>query len=355
MSSPTEEQNRSRKCCRNCYTNYELFFESIFERLGIIINRYPVSILVTCIIVNCALMSGFIRFQSENNVEILYTPENSQSFKDREYLRKTFQDPTAENFQPYQLPDLGKYADVIIISRNRSNINSTSILTEIRQIDKFIKKSIFIKDTGGSNKYYEDLCATHLGRCGILGDTILSLGFEKDFLSGKVSFPMYNGSLLSPILANALAVNGTLVSTIGVKLRYYLRQDSFQSSKWERRFLENIILLKANFTDISYATSESLGEELEKNTNGDIQFFSLTFTLMLTYACFASSSSFVTCNNVANRLMLGLGGVLAPILGIGSALGAVSAIGVKFTSIVGVMPFLVVGNNIIYFQHLLKW
>ncbi|XP_056013209.1 patched domain-containing protein 3-like [Ostrea edulis] len=67
---------------------------------------------------------------------------------------------------------------------------------------------------------------------------------------------------------------------------------------------------------------------------------------MLTYACFASSSSFVTCNNVANRLMLGLGGVLAPILGIGSALGAVSAIGVKFTSIVGVMPFLVVGIGI---------
>ncbi|XP_062587890.1 patched domain-containing protein 3-like [Saccostrea cucullata] len=44
--------------------------------------------------------------------------------------------------------------------------------------------------------------------------------------------------------------------------------------------------------------------------------------------------------------MLGLAGAFAPILGIGSALGAVSAIGIKFTSIVGVMPFLVVGIGI---------
>ena len=102
--------------------------------------------------------------------------------------------------------------------------------------------------------------------------------------------------------------------------------------------------IKLNETEIAYSTSESLERELEKNTNGDIHLFAVTFTLMLTYASLASASSFLSCNNIANRVMLGFAGVLTPVLAIGSAIGFVSAIGVKFTSIVGVMPFLVVGN-----------
>ena len=48
--------------------------------------------------------------------------------------------------------------------------------------------------------------------------------------------------------------------------------------------------------------------------------------------------------------MLGLAGVLTPILAIGSSTGFVSAIGVKFTSMVGVMPFLVIDMNILRFS-----
>lgn len=50
--------------------------------------------------------------------------------------------------------------------------------------------------------------------------------------------------------------------------------------------------------------------------------------------------------------MLGLAGVLTPILAIGSSIGFVSAIGSKFTSMVGVMPFLVIGMNIFRFSHI---
>ena len=108
--------------------------------------------------------------------------------------------------------------------------------------------------------------------------------------------------------------------------------------------------IKLNETEIAYSTSESLERELEKNTNGDIYLFTVTFTLhvMLTYASLASASSFLSSINIANRVMLGFAGVLTMVLAIISAIGFVSAIRVKFTSIVGVMPFLIVGN--IFYQ-----
>lgn len=102
--------------------------------------------------------------------------------------------------------------------------------------------------------------------------------------------------------------------------------------------------IKLNETEIAYSTSESLERELERNTNGDIYLFTVTFSLMLTYASFASASSIMSSTNIANRVMLGFAGVLTMVLAIISAIGFVSAIRVKFTSIVGVMPFLIVGN-----------
>ncbi|XP_056012125.1 patched domain-containing protein 3-like [Ostrea edulis] len=65
---------------------------------------------------------------------------------------------------------------------------------------------------------------------------------------------------------------------------------------------------------------------------------------MMTYASIASLT--INCNNVANRMNLGFAGVIAPVLAIASSFGFASAIGIEFTNIVGVMPFLVVGIGI---------
>lgn len=346
------EKPRKGSSCTRCYLIYEHFFETCFERLGGIVSDHPVKVIFLCVFVNCALMAGLALLKTENDVEVLYTPQNSQSFQDRAFLKNNYRDPTIENFMPYQLADFGKYADIIMLSKNKTNISSNIYFEEMREIDKFIRKSVSVSEKDGSLIFFKDICIVQFGHCSVFGDVVLSPQFENDFLLGNVTYPMYNGSLLSSIVATSVEEGGKLVSTTGIKLRYYLRPNSSLSEKWESEFLEKIEGLSTNQTEISYSTSDSLGTELEKNTNGDIQFFSLTFTIMLTYASFASASSFLTCNSIGNRLMLGLAGVLAPILAIGASIGFVSAIGVKFTSIVGVMPFLIVGNYTI-FQYIL--
>lgn len=339
-------EEKKNNLLRNCYNRYEGCLEFLFERTGRFISNYPVIIMIFCIIMNCGLIIlTFFSLENEKDMEVLYSPHDSQSFKDRAYLKNMYGDPTVEHFQPYQLPEFGKYAEVIVMSRNRTNIKSNVFFKEIREIDKFIKTSVLVKDYNGSSRYFKDLCAILSGlECVVSGNVILTQSFEKDFISNNVTLPMYNGTFLSPILANSESHNGVLVSTTGVKIRYHLLQSNVLSSEWEENFLLRITDIKLNETEIAYSTSESLERELDKNTNGDIHLFAVTFTLMLTYASLASASSFLSCNNIANRVMLGFAGVLTPVLAIGSAIGFVSAIGVKFTSIVGVMPFLVVGN-----------
>lgn len=329
---------------KTCYSKYEGCIEYVFERTGKLISCHPAKIMIFCVLMNCIFMLPILLLETENDVEVLYTPHDSQSFKDRKYLTTIFRDPTVENFESYQLPGFGKYAEVIVVSKNRTTIKSNTFFEEIRRINKFIRTSVSVKDNNGVLRHFQDLCAIQSGACVVDGSIVLTKHFENDFLSDNVTFPLYNGTFLPPILANSKSNNGMLLSTTGVKLRYYLVQSNSLSREWEMSFLLKIIYLKTNETEIAYSTSESLEKELEENTQGDILLFSLTFTLMLTYASFASASSILSCNNIANRVMLGFAGVLAPVFAIGSALGLVSAVGVKFTSIVGVMPFLVVGN-----------
>lgn len=63
------------------------------------------------------------------------------------------------------------------------------------------------------------------------------------------------------------------------------------------------------------------------------------------------------CNNIVNRVNLGIVGVIILVLGIGVVFGFVSVIGIKFMNIVGVMFFLIIGNVslIIYLKLFCKF
>lgn len=331
---------------QKCYERYEGFFETRFEKLGSFISKYPKSVMSICVVVNSLFLIGLLNLSTENDVEVLYTPSNSQAYKDREFLKNVYSDPTTSNFESYQLQTFGRYVDIIIISKNNSNIMNQQHIDEINNINQFIQNSIVVYETDGTTYRFADVCALSSSGCSVLGRIVLDSEFQRQFIQRNVSFPMHNSQLLSPIFANAKSHMEKLASTIGVKLRYYLRQNSSLSKTWENAYLNQITYLKTNLTDVAYANSESLETELNKATGSDITFFSLTFTLMMTYACLASASPLPKGNNIANRANLGIAGVITPVLGIGAAFGFVSGIGVKFTNIVGVMPFLIIAIGI---------
>lgn len=329
---------------QQCRKRYEDFFGTLFEKLGSFISKYPKIVISICVVVNSLFLIGLLELSTENNVEVLYTPSNSQAYKDREFLKNVYSDPMTSNFESYQLETFGRYVDVMMISKNKSDIMNQQYIDEINNINQFIQNSVVVYETDGTAYKFANVCALSNSGCSVLGGVVLDSEFQRQFIQRNVSFPMYNSQLLSPIFANARSQKGKLASTIGVKLRYYLQQNNSLPKTWENEFLNQIPHLKPNLTDVAYANSESLETELNKATDSDITFFSVTFTLMMTYACQASASSWLKCNNVANRANLGIAGVITPVLGIGAAFGFVSAIGIKFTNIVGVMPFLIIGN-----------
>ena len=96
----------------------------------------------------------------------------------------------------------------------------------------------------------------------------------------------------------------------------------------------------SSILSVKYAYSDSMRVEINNIVTGDIVLFSVTFGLLINF----SSLALLGSNCVANRYNLAFAGVIGTGLAIIGSFGLVSLCGVTFVDIVGVMPFLVLGN-----------
>ena len=114
--------------------------------------------------------------------------------------------------------------------------------------------------------------------------------------------------------------------------------------KWEGKFLEHVKSLTNRFKqrglDLYFFAFRSIDDSIDESTSVDIKFISITSTIMCTFACLALGRfrNFVTGHGLA-----GMVGILVVGMGILSGFGLVIICGTKFTSTVGVLPFLILG------------
>ncbi|XP_046556092.1 LOW QUALITY PROTEIN: patched domain-containing protein 3-like [Haliotis rubra] len=317
-----------------CYVRVPKWFTDRFRNLGILIGSHPIKLIALSLIVTAGLSCGMFKLTSESDTETLYTPVGSQASKDREKIQAVFEDDSGSNFFPRSLTKSDLYGDVIF---SDVNVVDEDSLSAIRFYIDHIKN---ITVTLNNIQYsYSDVCARRDGSCYRSGDTF------NGSITGGVTYPVFNNVDLSSVLGNVNAKDGKLVSAGYLEVTFHLRQDSVilraAAIAWEDEFIKVMSTLKPENVTMSYAASQSLNKELDANTGGDITYFSITFTLMITYA-----TIIVGGDMVSSRTWVSWAGVLAAGMGIASSLGLVSLCGMKFVNIVGTMPFLVLGIGV---------
>ncbi|XP_048240441.1 patched domain-containing protein 3-like [Haliotis rufescens] len=326
-----------------CFEGVSAFFQRIFEKIGIFIGTYPVVLVVASLSVTLGLSCGMITLSNETDTETLYTPINSRASQDRVQYQATFPDATGSNYRGYALAALDMYGRLLISSMTYGNILSNASMQEIRHHISTIK-DISTTYEGLVIKYV-DVCARQNGSCYASGEFLTTDAVHNAYLSGGITYPNWNNIDISAFLGQAASTGGKLVSAKYLSISFNLRMDSAvnkaKARAWEEEFLKKAATLGTMSTRINYAASHSLDAELNKNTNGDIVFFSVTFTLMITYATFVAGGDVVS-----SRTLASWAGVMAAGFGILSSFGLVSLCGVKFVNIVGVTPFLIIGIGV---------
>ena len=343
-----------------CYAAVENKIGGVFAAYGRFVARHPWKIVFIGIVINGLLGIGILRLNYVIDVQTVYTPINSQASNDSDRVREIFPDLSGTNFRPLQMPDLGRHGEVIV-RPNQGNILDVNFLNDLKLLYSFLI-NLSTTDENGHNVNLTEICARAGSACAIDGDYFTDHEFISAVSTNTVTYPFFFHSVRGP-LYYAQIVGGTnasdthLVSATMLILRVNLRTDSayYQNTakNWQKSFLEEIQSYKSDRFEITFSHSDSQSEELDKNVSADITFFTITFTLMITYAFMATMTA--RCDCVGQRSNLGFGGVLAAGLAILSAFGLVSLCGVDFVSIVGVVPFLIIGKTLDTYEFSAKY
>ena len=115
--------------------------------------------------------------------------------------------------------------------------------------------------------------------------------------------------------------------------------------EWEKKFINKINSLVDTLScfEVHYSSERSLDDAIAESSGSDVSLVAITFTLMITFACVILGKYL---NPLTGHSLLANAGVFAVALGILSGFGLAMWCRVPFVSIVGVLPFLVIGIGI---------
>ncbi|XP_012938836.1 patched domain-containing protein 3 [Aplysia californica] len=331
-----------------CVWNCQRAVLSGFYKYGHFLGSHPAPFLVLPLLICSGLAVGFLFYNPETDVEKLYAPMDSRAVKDRSRVEAAFPDLSGTNFDPFSTNRLIAQAVTIFRSRNEHAIFTEEVIEELSNFYDSVWE-IRIQDDG-KNYTYNDLCAVKDGVCAVDGAFLFSAFFKGMLSMNAVTFPVWSGIEAMDLQLYFSDVNvsrdGILQAAGSYKMAFPLRTDTEKlerlSLAWELAYIDFMSTVNLTTVDISYAVSQSLNLELDKGTSGDIFYFSLTFTIMITYASIVSSGG----DCVSTRALLANAGVVAALLGTLGAFGLITLIGVRFVNIVGVMPFLTLGIGV---------
>ncbi|XP_060072050.1 patched domain-containing protein 3-like [Ylistrum balloti] len=314
-----------------------------FEKYGVLVSRYPWHVLIGCVTINCLFGMGLLWIEIETDIETLYTLKSSPSKAERAAVKAVFtEDKSGSNFYFKNIIKEQMFAEIIVKTKDGSNILTVSYLDEIERIYNYIIDNVNIT-SDGTTLGFPHICALRRGNCVVEGDAIFSKAFRNALTANNINYPLFNFEYLAFTFGDVQSSGGYLTSARMIKLTFFLRQDttaaSTLSQSWEKRYIQVLAAFSSSFVDIAFATSSSIEDELEKSVTGDILYFVLTIVIMLTYAGLVTSGG----DCVSDRQNLGRAGVFATCIAIFGALGLVSAVGVKFVNFVGTLPFLIIG------------
>ena len=226
----------------------------------------------------------------------------SEARRDQERVQELYPDMSGTNYNSFQLATLGTWAEVIVKAKT-GNVLERKTLIDIARLNMFIK-NITAPTENDTLVGYEDICARTLLGCSVDGDFFFSDSFLTALDNNSISYPLFTYMFGTNHIASKLGGQMVIVgegqnrfirSAEYMRLKYPLRTDgegyADKTEHWLAEFITKLDNYRPSYIDISYAHSSSLDEELDKNIKGDITLFSITITLMITYACIATMSA----------------------------------------------------------------
>lgn len=326
---------------------------SKFRTLGEFICRRTWTTFIALHLLLAILACGFTQFKFANRWEELYVPEGCRAVTDLEVGDKYF--------------SLDYREEIVILTpkyRNASANSSSGVLTE-----ECFKEALEIHQVITRQKDFVKYCTTlskqpaqGISDCVIVSPLDILTWYGNNSLNNVQEHLMIATYNIDHLMSNGRNFKANLPAIFGktmiwedddfkysgsLMMRYFLRNPKDKTSLnkilgLEERILDELAALKSKmkYVKVSYASTRSVDDAIGESTGSDVRLVSITFILMISFACIVSGN---IRESARSHSLLSLFGVLAVVYGIAAGLGFGMWLQLPFISMVGVLPFLVLG------------
>ena len=333
------------------------WLEKQFEKLGKAVTTHPKATVLISLFGVAICAAGLARLNFERRSSKLFVPQNTPSVKALETGSSFFQNSLNV-----------RQEEIILIPRNaEKNVIDKSCLEEALRVMQNIEAIPGFKTLcKQAPKFALPTSLIRFDHCrkvnilevlgNITSSTTEIIQRRINMALANVSLLMSNGRNMQTNLNEVLAGlkihprNNSVSAARALRIIVFMQQGQNSTHeekimKWETSFISRMKELKSQltYTDLFFTAERSMDDSISDSSSSDISLISITFTVMITFACLMLAK-FI--NPIRGHNWLALSGVISTALGILCGIGAAVAFGVPFISLVGVVPFLVVSIGI---------
>ena len=293
---------------------------------------------------------GFTWFKDESRTEKLFIPQASRAIKDLD---------TAERF--FRLKVRGE--SIILVSRpEHPNVLAPECLKEAQDVHNQIialnSYSEYCLTLSGQKARSVEDCVTidpfDIFQDINLNKTLIEIQAEVNKAYNNKGLIMRNGELFQHDFRRMFGdvtrskTGHHITGARALQLQYFIsdpREDDVNKKvlEWEKSFLDKASSLSITCFEVFYEAERSTDDAIAENTGADITLVSITFMIMISFACLMLGKLF---NPLTGHSLLANAGVFAVALGILAGIGVGQWCRVTFVSMVGVVPYLVLSIGI---------
>jgi len=285
---------------------------------------------------------GFLRFESNSDATELWVDQHSQQMKNTDWAGQFF-------------GGSGQRNRLLVTAKDGGNVLEMEKMIEILKIADDVRSLV---DFAGNQ--FSDICA-YAGNSCLNSGILRYFGSTADFNStvlnqsallaavNQGTYPDGQDAFASDTMGGIERdANGNIVTATAVRVDFILWADWEAMDTWEGKFTEHftkndLTVQRYEKVNVFVMAERSRDDELNRTVQADIPLFVLAFVLMSTFcACFLGK----TASWTQSRRLLGVAEFYLVIFGCVAGYGFAMLVGVPFTVLQQILPFILVGIGI---------
>ena len=323
---------------------------NIFYKYGSFVARHPYLCMIVPVLITGCLLVGLVNeLEFKSDAVFLYVPTNAPSRQSRKFIQTTYAYDRERFFSGLRNVEITGFMQVIIEPKTGNNLMTDQMFDAITRLDDFIRG--FKTEFDGSEVKFEDVCGQWEGAC-VSGNPLVTINEQKTgpIETQQLSYP-YHSTQAGEIYPLMYSLSDVTTSSAGfieragyAKLAYSLQTHNSQlldqANAWLNDLKPELLGYDNDVINVYLFNSLTIEQELESNTSDLPLLFSVAFIVLFVFSVLATLMK----DGVRSKPWVAVAGMQATMLSMASSIGLMSIIGVPFASVVGSMPFLIVGK-----------